>query len=344
MRFRFLLLSMPLVLGACSKTAGPVRLDFIGTTGLTSGNRTVSPTDTLTTRAYAVGNDNDLRRLRITVKYEPTRNPIVYPTPLSSYDPTKTANDDALVYLDSLIVPIRTRRSDAPRGGEMLFVNRFTARSTSGTELWQYIVTDALGQTASRAYRLTARKTDSAAVVHSYTTRLRPVVRTTPAAPDSVRAQARVFLNLRSGLLLPKYAVLNNENSLQTNQQLIDLIAVANNNTVSLVAPASTALGLNTTKWPVANQRRTQLRQTGLTATDFNNASTSAVFAAAFAGGTTFNDPFNTGTLGKGQVVAFTVTEVGEGNISHDYAGLLLVSDLVLGTSPTLTCAVKVQK
>ncbi len=345
MRFRLLLLLLPGLLGACSKTATPVQLDFIGTSTLTSGSKVVNANDTLTTRAYAVGNDNALTNLRITVRYEPTRNPIIYPLPLSSYDPKKAVNDDELVYLDSAVTKkkyIKTGYNGAPRGGEFVFVTRFTARSTSGTERWQYTVTDTTGQSATRAYRLTVHKPDSAALFHNYTVLLRPVLPTAPPAPDSVRAQARVFLSLRSGLLLPKYALINNKRTLQANQQLIDLICVAKTNTVILSAPADANpqnLLLNPATWPVANRRATELRRTALTPTDFAGVITTAAFNTAFANGTLFADNLSTGPLAKDQVVAFRVTEA---NVV--YTGLLLVSDLVPGTSPTLTCSVKVQK
>ncbi|WP_046243627.1 hypothetical protein [Hymenobacter terrenus] len=334
MRFRFLLLFPGLLLAACAKTDAPVRLDFIGTTTLTSGNRTVGVNDTLITRAYAVGNDNLLKRLRITVTYEPGPQPIIYPVPLSSYEPEN--NDppsQTITYLDSLVTPITS--TSAYRGGELLFENRFSARSTSGTEVWRYTVTDETGESASRAYRLTARKTDSAAVFHSYTARLRPVPSNQPSVAQ-VRDRARVFLNLRLGLLLPKYAVINNENSLSENQGLIDLIGVAGNNTVSLNAPVGATLNAN---WLPANRRATQLRRTTLTLENFNSAATTAAFNEAFNNGTRFTNEFSTGSLAKNQVIAFKA--VGEG---AEYTGLLLVSDLVLGTSPVLTCSVKVQK
>ena len=341
MRFRSLLLLLPAVLGACSKTAAPVQLDLVGTTGLTSGSRTVAPGDSLVTRAYAVGNDTDLARLRVTVKYEPTRNPIVYPIPLSSYDPGKTPNDDELVYVDSLLKSgVNLIKTDLARGGEFVLVNKFTARATSGTELWQYAATDNTNQRAARAYRLTVRKADSAAVFHSYTVRLQPAMRRATADSARVRDQARRFLGLRPGLLLPKHAVINDENSLFANQQLIDLVAVATGSALSLSAPANPGLRLNPLKWPVTNRRATQLRATGLSASDFNKAATTQEFATAFAGGRAFaTNPLSTGTLAREQVVAFSLTENGQA-----YAGLLLVVDVVSGTSPVLTIQVKVQK
>ena len=336
--------ALPALLGACSKTTAPVQLDFIGTAALTSGSKTVSANDTLTTRAYAVGNNQPLKRLRITVKYAPGLSPIDYPVPLSSYDPKNGPVAEELVYLDSLIAPLATSDNNGHSLSEYLFVNQFTARSTSGTEQWQYTATDAVGESASRAYRLTVCKPDSAAVYHSYITLLRPVPQNdTTRKARFARPAGRVFLSLRTGLLLPKYAVLNQEASVQGNQERIDLIALSPNGTsVSLSAPADTrVLALNAARWPntATSRRATELRATTLSGTDFGSANTKAFFDAAFNGGTAFANPYNTGALAKSQVVAFRVTEG-----TAVYTGLLLVSDLILGSAPKLTCAVKVLK
>lgn len=342
MRFRLLLLLLPVLLAACSKTDAPIQLDFIGNTTLTSSNRTVSPNDTLTTRVYAVGNDNLLRRLRITVAYDPGLSPIRYPTPLASFDPRNAPANEEIVYLDSLITPITTTPgyTSPYRGGEYVFENRFSARSTSGTELWQYSVTDATGESASRAYRLTVRKADSAAVFHNYALLMRPEPRT-DAAADTLRNRARVFLNLRYGLLLPKYALLNNQASLQANQPLVDVVCLTNSGgtTIRLAGTAAAELSsrLSSGRWPVANRNRTRLLQTSLTDTDFGNADTTPDFVAAFVAGRPFvADSLSTGTLTKGSVLAFRT--------AAGYYGLMLIADLVPGTFPRLNCSIKVQK
>jgi hypothetical protein len=341
MRFRLLmLLCLPALLGACSKTNGPVRLDLIGASSLTSGNRTVSANDTLTTRIYAVGNDDSLKRLRVEVSYSPGLNPIVYPTPVSSFDPDKVPGDQTILYLDSLIRPVFGASNGSPAGGEYLFNNSFVARATSGTEQWQYTIKDKRGESASRALRLTVRKADSAAVYHSYTAQLRPLPqrRTVPA---SARDSRRVFLNLRTGLLLPKYAVLNRETTVQSNQLLVDLIAFSLDGTsVSLNAPIDTSIfKLNPQRWPRNNRKATALHATRLNETDFANITTVAAINNAFAGGTQFLNPFSTGVLARNQVVAFQVTE---NSVTH--TGVLLVNSLVLGTNPLLACSVKVTK
>jgi hypothetical protein len=342
MRFRFLLFCLPVLLAACSKTAIPVRLDFIGATGLISGNRTVGVSDTLITRAYAEGNDVSLTRMRITVKYEPTRYPFLYPVPLTSYEPNSTPNDDELVYADSVIVPNRT---GIERGGAFVFNNRFNARTTSGTERWQYTAYDENKSSASRVLRLRVANRDSALVYHGYTARFRPIIRRNNRSLDSiqVRDAARVFLNLRTGLMLPKYSLINNEKSLQNNQLLVDLICVAKNNTtIILTAPAETNtanLRLNTNTWPVLNRRATQLRSTALNDVAFTNATTTQGFEQAFNNGLAYTSTLSTAPLAVGQVIAFRVVENGQ-----NYTGLLLVSGITFGSSPRITCLVKVQK
>ncbi|GAB3875179.1 hypothetical protein GCM10028824_29920 [Hymenobacter segetis] len=342
MRFRLLLLCLPVLLAACSKTDRPVQLDFVGISTLTSSNKTVQPNDTLTTRVYAVGNDNALKRLKITVTYLPGIKPIIYPVPLSSYDPTKNAPDSKeITYLDSLIQPI-AGSSSGHDISETLFVNQFAARATSGTEQWQYTATDVAGATASRAYRLTARKADSAVVVHSFTAVLRPVPRRAVVA-RGVRDRSRVFLNLQYGLLLPKYAVLNQERSVEANQTLVDLICVAGGTgtTLSLVAPANTdtAICKLPAVWATASRHATGLRLTTLTSDQFSKA-VAADFTTSYDSSPAFKpNAFATGALTKGQVLAFKISDG-----TTDRYGLLLVSDLVLGSAPVLNCSVRVQK
>ena len=347
MRIRSLFLSLPALalLAACSKDPLPVRLDFVGGNGLTSGNRTVTAGDTLVTHAYAVSNDRNqpLRQLRIEVAYEPGPAPILYPVPISGFNASNAPKPLSIVYLDSLL----------PAGNEALFVNGLMARTTSGKETWTYTATDASGQTAARGYHLTVHKADSAAVFHSYPLILRPLP-FRAIRPASVRDSRRVFLNLRAGLLLPKYAVLNktanNTNSQQANQLLIDLMCVANRigNSVSLVAPADTTSRLpeKWNDWPASNRRATKIHALGLTAGQFSNATTAASFQAAFTAGSSYKYPSGlasdqtTGPLAADQVIAFEALD----DKDVTYYGLLRVISFTGGTNPVLTCQVKVQK
>ena len=335
MRFRLLLLlGLPALLTACSKTDAPVRLDLIGNSTLTSGNRTAAPGDTLTTRAYAVGTDHNLAHLRITVKYEPTRTPFLYPVPATSYNPKNTPDDDELVYLDSTL----TTTSANYTGRELLFQNKYAVRTTSGTELWQYTATDTQGQTAVRALRVTVRKGDSLAVFHNYSAVLRPAPPVAGAPTPAIfglRDQARAFLNLRAGLVLPKYALLSQPG----NQPLVDLVCVASATGISLDAPAANSLvgTLNASRWPRANRQSTRLVSPALSPPDFGNARTTASFSNAYTNGTPLStDTLSTGPLAKNKVLAFRT--------SRGLSGLILVADLVVGTSPVLNCSVKVQK
>ena len=345
MRIRLLFICLPALalLAACAKTDAPVRLDFVGGTGLTSGSRTVAAGDTLVTHAYAVGNDQPLKRLHIEVTYEPGPAPILYPVPTNSFKPENAPKAFTLIYLDS-ILPVSRTGADSIK--QTLFANGLMARTTSGKETWTYTVTDVSGQTAARGYHFTVHKFDSAAVFHSYPLVLRPLPLAS-ARPYNMRDSRRVFLNLRYGLLLPRYALLNNSASVQTNQALIDLVCVANQagTTVSLVAPADAASHLPQS-WITDPRRTTQVHLTNLSAAQFTDAATTAAFTTAFDGGAAYHpagSPANdktTGPLATGQVVAFKAFD---DNLTP-YYGLLQATALTTGTNPVLTGQVKVQK
>ena len=356
MRICFLFFCLPALalLSACAKTDAPVRIDFVGATGFTSGNRTVTAGDTITTHAYAVGNDQDLKSLRIEVTYAPGPTPILYPIPTSSFDAANAPKALTLVYLDSLLPA--NGGGGGGKGSEMLLVNGLMARTTSGKETWTYTATDIKNQTAARGYRLTVHKADSAAVFHNYPLVLRPLPYKA-LRPASVRDSRRVFLNLRAGLLLPKYALLNktnvlaaNQNSQQANQTLIDLICVANQTgtTVSLAAPADSASHLpqKWADWPDSHRRATLVHATGLSATQFASAVSPADFMAAFIASvpyqypTGLNSDKTTGPLALNQVIAFQASD----DQGATYYGLLQVTAFTGGTNPLLTCQVKVQK
>lgn len=338
MRLRLLLLFLPVLLGACTKTAAPVQVDFVGATTLISSNKVVNPNDTLTTRVYAVGNDNALTHLMVTVTYNQGLTPIIYPVPIVGYDVTTGPEQQTITYLDStLVLP---PSANGPRGGDILYQNQFSARATSGTELWQYKATDNAKQSATRAYQLTVRKPDSAALYHGYTVIMQPPT-ATATTPHPVLDRARVYLNLRYGLLLPRYSVINQQNTLLNNQQLVDLICTARASGIALEAPADPAYqnAQTSNRWP--NRRTTKLLQTTLTPVDFSAATLTTDFNTAFANGqpfapTTATYSTSTGPLTANQVIAFKTTE--------GYTGLIQVVSILPGTVPVLTCLVKVAK
>ncbi|MDQ2769763.1 MAG: hypothetical protein M3Y54_04605 [Bacteroidota bacterium] len=144
MRFRFLLFCFPALLTACGKTDAPVRVDFIGGTGLTSGTQRANTGDTLTTKVYAAGTNQLLKQLTVTVTYKPGLAPITYPAVLSSFDPKTAPHDTTFTFADTLLTGLPTTPY---AGGEYLFTNWYMARTTSGTETWTYTFTDASGQT-----------------------------------------------------------------------------------------------------------------------------------------------------------------------------------------------------
>ena len=336
MRSRLLLFCVPVLLAACGKTDAPVRVDFIGGTGLTSGTQRATAGDTLTTKAYAAGTDQLLKRLTVTVTYKPGLAPITYPAVLSTFDPATAPNETTFTFADTLLTVLPTKPY---AGGEYLFTNRFMARTTSGTETWTYTFTDANKQTGHRSLTLNVRNADSAKAFHAYPLRLRPVPTPVSAAIVPARDRARTYCNLGYGLVLPHYALLNGQQNLRANQTLIDLVAVSRASGLSLEAPASPAqtLLLDANRWPLAQRRATELRKTIRTLPDFTNAATPTAFQAIFAAGTPFTpDTLSTGPLAKEQVLAFRTAD--------GKFGLLYVADAATGAAPALSCQVKVLK
>jgi len=313
-----LLLSTAVLTASCSTEPSPVRLDFVGASGLTSSNRTASAADTLTSRVFATG-EQPLTRLQITVSYEPTAYPIIYPTPISSFDPSDTPDGPQLLYLDSVLTSGQK---------ELLFQNRVSVRTTSGSERWQYTATDAEGRSDSRAYRVTVRKGDSLAVYHTYT-----IV----ARPAETGAAGRRFLALRPGLLLPKFAV----NKEPANQQLIDLVFTMRQGNITLETPNHPNLGLSATRWPQANRRPTVIKRTGLDFNAFQAADTFDELRTAFNDGQAYTPAGSTGALAKDNVLAFQSTDPSSG---ESHYGLLRVSELALTPVPVVSCTVRIQK
>ena len=317
MRFCFCFLGLAALLAACTKAPSPVRLDFVGATNLTSSNRLVNAADTTLTYAYAEqGTDGAaLSHLKITVTYSPDPEPIVYPALLSSYVASNTPTGEQLTMLDM----------DLPKlPSQYLFRPTFGARSTSGNERWEYTVTDVKGQTATRAYRLTVHKPDSAAVYQSYTVLPRLV-------PN---AMARVYLALTPGLLLPHFAV--DSSAVAANQNMIDLVVVNTNNVITLQAPHVATLPAT---WASTNtkKRTTRLRLTTLDGTGFAAVVTAADLATAFKS-VSVADTTNerSGPVSINNVFAFRT--------SDGKYGLLYVSTLTFAPVPALTFAIHIQK
>lgn len=339
MRFRLLFLLLPL-LAACAKEPGPIRFDFVGATGLTSSDRSVSAGDTLITRAYVKG-DNLLRHLRITVTYEPQPKPVVYPDVLTSYDPSKNPSSPEILYLDSTL---------APNQYDLGFRNRFGVRTTSGIENWRYTITDASGNSTMRGYRIVVRKADSAAVLHNYTMFARLSERGT---------QARPFLQLQAGLLLPRFALRpqpDNQELIYNNQKVIDAVLVRRGSGVRFVSPSSDSLRASTNNWARARRKKTVFTHISITNTAFNNLNTVASLRAAFVGGSRASaDSLFTRPLVKPPVATTAIPNPGTTNSAIAFRtedlitkerkyGVLFVSDVTETPYPGVKYTVRIQK
>jgi len=351
MRLYLAFLMAALALAGCTKGNGPQRLDFINTTRYTSSNRTgLSPADTLATRVFAENTDagnSQLGRLVVTVRYQPRRNPFVYPTPLSAInrDSIDKSSED-FVYLDTMLVD-RTGRALS----NFTFTNVFGVRTTTGSERWQYDLKNNSGETtASRAVRLGMRRPDSTAVYNDYTLKL-----TIPAigvgSNDTVRVKSsRRFLQLRAGLALPAYTVVKAGGpgaAQAAAQRLTDLIILRDG--LTIVSPNSTTLstspnpGLSTALWPVINRRKTLIYPTGLTTSTFANqltdAAIQAIYTASASGAATGEF---VRLVQTGQVYVFRTDEITDANTPHRY-GLLLVVSVPTSTTTTTTPGLQLQ-
>jgi hypothetical protein len=323
------------LLAACSDVTEKTgqRLDFVGSTRLTSGNKTTTvPGDTLASRVYAEANKDDpsqiLTRLRITVTYSPRREPFLYPTPVSSINRDLIDNnpDGGLIYLDTLL-------SVNPKN--LLFTSVFGVRTTTGYERWQYelLSPDTVVQ-ATRAFRVSMRRPDSLNTYHDYTLRL--------VAPAN-RPGARRFLQLGAGLALPAYSVLNTAPSRPASQaalqKLTDLIILPDG--LTMVTPDIASSGtfkLNENRWPVPNRRATRIYRSTVTDVAFGGLLTDAAIRGAYttaAGSGTGGQRI--GPVQAGQVYAFLTNE------TTPRYGIMLVVSVPVSTATTTTTGLQLQ-
>ncbi len=309
-------LALVCLLPGCGKTNGPVRLDLVGASNLTSSDRTVGAADTVATRLFAEssGAGQSLRRLTVTVAATPTRRPFLYPAALSAFKLADVPADTLQTLLDSTLA-LGTR--------SLAFQTTLTARATAGTERFEFRVTDSDGNTATRAYRLTVRRPDSLAAVQTYTLLARP----------GRRAAARPYVALRTGQLLPASA---GRPALPQNHRLIDLVVVETAADVRLAAPNVPALIALPDRWP--NPRATRLHPTPFDNAGFGNPSTAAQFQSIFDTTAPYATSVEsyTDALAKGNVIAFKTAD--------GRYGLIQVDDITRTPYTTLKLSVRMAK
>jgi len=248
MRVLLVLFSALLLAGCGAKSSGPLSLYFLSSTRFTSGNRTaVGAADTLATSLYALTDtstdrSNHLTRFTATVTYSPRREPFAYPTQLNLFQ-NNLAPDDPVTILDTTL----TR-------GDFLYTTVFGARTTAGTERWDFTAQDKSGNTSARFFVVSVRRTDSLAVYNDYPLRL-----VVPATTKS----ARRFIDLKSGLALPAYSVVGGVPN-ATLQKLTDVIVLPDGLRLASPDTLGAISGLSSTRWPVANRSQTRFRLTTL--------------------------------------------------------------------------------
>jgi hypothetical protein len=363
----YLALLAGLLLAGCTKENGPQRLDFVNTTRYTSSNRVgLNPADTLASRIFAENKDQNgpnLGRLVVTVRYQPRRNPFVYPTPISSVNRDSIdKSTEGFVFLDSTLAEVNAATGQLTYPGSFLLTTTFGVRTTTGTERWEYDLYSSASlnsdPTARRAVRLSMRRPDSTAIYNDYLLRLViPAVGVNPL----VRAKSsRRFLHLRAGLALPAYTVVRagapDPATQGVAQRLTDLIILADG--LTLVSPNATRLttitspatapGLSDTRWPSANRRKTLIYPTNLTATTYasqtDDAAIQALYRAAASTATAGQGQF-VGPVAAGQVYVFRtdeITDTATPATPYRY-GLLLVASIPTSTTATSSAGLQLQ-
>ncbi len=316
--FVFGLMLTLLATGCGDKMNAPLRLFFIGSGRFTTGGRTLTQPDTLATRLYATVDDTNpagLQNFTAKVTYTPLRAPFAYPAPPNQFNYASLARtSETIIYLDTTF---------AAGTRELLYTQVFGSRTTSGSERWEFIITDGKN-TSSRTLTLAVRRPDSLLQYHDYTLNL---------DAGSQGAAARRFVQLRSGLALPAYAVVPRAPSPahREQQDLTDLIVPVGG--TSLVAPSDANAGLGP-RWN-GSRRDTRFVLTTLTDTDLGSIRDTTAIKQLFVGpGTTRTAP-----LVARQVYAFRTTDQ-----PRPTFGLLLVQTLPSGTTQGLRLRVLVAK
>lgn len=221
-------------LGACTKVSGPLQLYFVGSSRFTSGNKLGQGAgDTLATRVFAATSSTSsasLKRLFVRVTYTPNYQPFAYPQPLTSFVFSNLPAGQQYTYLDTTL---------SPGTKSYLLTSVFGVRTTSGAERWEYEATDTDGNTSSRSFVTTVRRTDSTLTYHNYPLRLN-----VPARGKSVRR----FIQLKPGLAWPAYTVLGTApNPSPALQGLIDMVQSADG--LSLSSPDILGTTISSKVW-----------------------------------------------------------------------------------------------
>ncbi|MGI4867183.1 MAG: hypothetical protein ACRYFZ_24915 [Janthinobacterium lividum] len=343
MRLYLVLLAVLLAAG-CTKVYGPQRLDFVNTTRYTSSNRTgLNPADTLASRLYAENTDANgpkLGRIVVTVRYQPRRNPFLYPIPLSSFNRDSIDKSaENFVFLDSTL---------ASGTDNFSLFTTYGVRTTTGAERWQYELRNTDNNvTANRAVQLSMRRPDSLYTYQDYTLRL---VVPAVGVPGGVRLKSsRRFLSLLPGLALPGYTVLKSGapgTAQAAAQKLVDLVVLADG--LTIVVPES--FTPNTTIWPSANRRATLIYPAvGQIPNTFAGQVTDSTITQTFrtairtaiVGGNTVTGK-TVGPVKKDDIYAFRTNEGTPTAPSYRY-GLLQVLSIPTTTTTTATAGLQLQ-
>ncbi|AMR27689.1 hypothetical protein A0257_11665 [Hymenobacter psoromatis] len=321
---------MSLLLAACTKVNSPLKLYYISSSRFTSGSKTVNAGDTLSTRLYAAtstdtASANRLNHFRVTVTYSPLAAPFAYPTNLATFSYISLPTHQEVVYLDSAL-------TTSPRN--FLYTSTFGARTTSGTETWLFTATDTDGNSSARSFTLAVRRPDSTQVFHDYTLRL-------PSSNNTYGSGGRRFIDLKSGLVYPAYALTGTVPN-PVLQEQTDLILLTD--AARLATPKDPSVILNK-RW-TAPRQNALFNLTSLTPATFANIKDTLSIQQQFVAN---NSVTLLNKLVAGQVYAFhtydaTAIRLNTNPKLKPIYGLMLVQALPAGSTAGLQLLVRLAK
>ena len=144
--------------------------------------------------------------------------------------------------------------------------------------------------------------------------------------------KSRSFATLASGLMLPAFAVGSSPDQ-RANRDSVDLVYQSiSGGQPGLAAPADPTVTL--TGW--LQKRATEFRRTTLDANAFGSADTAPELLAAFNVGIAFTPRTRTGSLSKGQVVAFRT--------ASGKTGLILIEEFPTAPAAAIQAQVRITK
>ena len=247
-------------------------LEFIGDTGLTSGDRSVPAGEEITTKVTAGSGESGTNLERFTIK-------------------VATNGATAATLFDTTGLT----------GESFKYTAKFFTQGVAGTSVYTYSIVDNKGRTTDKSYTITTTSANTGAAINTFSTQLF----------GSFNNPNPSFFATSTGTRFYRNTAPANASKIDfvyfygaTNQATI---AAPNDNSFGTGAGQISTLGVQ--NWTKRNA--TTFKETALSATAFDAISTDAQIVAAYSGGTNTTVTSRATMLTAGKVLAFK-TEAGK--------------------------------